>query len=92
METSEPKTISQLIQERQPVKVKSERAELIKFFHENILDKNGKQYRPQFLAVKLAHIPTKDLYYSVSIFKDTEKRRGIIGARKEFWFSIKSTS
>lgn len=81
--------ISDIIAKRQYVVKGSERAELLKFFIENIPDKNGNKYKPQFLAVKLSHIPTKDLYYSMSIFKDTEKRRGKVGAIKEFWWSIK---
>jgi hypothetical protein len=83
-------TLFELISQRKEVKSHSERAELLKFFIENIPDKNGKQYKPAYMGMRLSHIPTKDLYYMISIFRDTEKRRGVIGARKEFWFSIKS--
>ena len=83
------KSLFELLEQRKEVKSHSKRAELLRFFIENIPDKNGKQYKPQFLAVKLSHIPTKDLYYMISIFKDTEKRRGKVGAIKEFWWSIK---
>lgn len=77
---------------KEPVKssITNERQEVLKFFVENIKDKNGKQYSPKFLAIKLSHIPTKDLYYMISIYKDTEKRRGSIGAQKEFWWSLKA--
>jgi hypothetical protein len=90
MQNTSLNSISQLIQERQPVKVKSERAELVKFFVEKLKDKQGKPFPARRIAVALGHIPTKDIYYIISIFKDTEKRRGLIGASKEFWFSIKS--
>lgn len=71
-------------------KVRSERANLIKFFIENVLDRKGNQYKPSFIAMRLSHIPTKDLYYSVSIYKDTLQRRGREAADKEFWWSIKA--
>lgn len=71
-------------------KALNERAELIKFFVENVLDKKGNQYSPKFIAIKLSHIKTPDLYYSISIFRDTDKRRGREGAVKEFWWSIKA--
>ena len=73
------------------VKKLNPRAEMIRFFVENIMDKNGKPYKPQFLAIKLSHIKTPDLHYSISIFKDTEKRRGKVAAQKEFFWSIKSS-
>lgn len=82
--------ISDIITKRQYVVKGSERADLLRFFIENIPDKNGNKYKPAYMGMRLSHIPTKDLYYLISIFKDTEKRRGVIGARKEFWFSIKS--
>jgi hypothetical protein len=82
-------TIFQLIQERQPVKVKSERGELIRFFVDKLKDKQGKPFPARRIAVALGHIPTKDIYYIISIFKDTEKRRGLVGASKEFWFNLK---
>jgi len=73
-------------------KGKNERAELLRFFIENIPDKNGNKYKPARMAVLLSHIPTKDLHYSISIFKDTERRRGKVSACKEFFWSIKSKS
>jgi len=71
------------------VKKLNPRAEMIRFFVENIMDKNGKPYKPQFLAIKLSHIKTPDLHYSISIYKDTLKRKNRTSADKEFWWSIK---
>jgi len=71
-------------------KVISERAELLSYFVENLRNKDGKKFQPRVIAIKLSHIPTKDLYYIVSIFKDTLGRKGLDGASKEFWWSIKA--
>jgi len=67
----------------------NQRAEMIKFFLENIMDKQGNPYKPARMAVLLSHIPTEHLHYSVSIFRDTERRRGKVAAVKEFFWSIK---
>jgi len=82
--------IGELIKLPQKVKHTSERAECIKFFLERITDKQGKQYKPARMGVLLSHIKTPDLHYSVSIFKDTERRRGREAGQKEFFWSIKS--
>lgn len=81
--------IKELINQREKVKTLSERAELISFFVENLKNKNEKPFTAKRIAIALAHIPTKDLYFMISIFKDTMKRRGIVGANKEFWWSLK---
>ena len=84
-------SISEIIKQHQPSKPRlNERAECIKFFLEKITDKQGKQYKPARMAVLLSHIKTPDLHYSISIFKDTERRRGKVAAQKEFFWSIKS--
>ena len=73
-----------------PVKKKgSERAELIKFFVENITDKKGKKYKPSRIAVLLSPLIVKDLYYLQSVFKDIQNRKGIVYAQKWFWWSIR---
>lgn len=64
-------------------KVKSERAELIKFFVDRLVNKDGKPYPARLIAVKLAHIPTKDLYY----LQSTCNKAKSFGAC--FWWSIK---
>ena len=69
---------------------KSERADLLKFFIENIPDKNGNKYKPQFLAVKLSHLSKSDLYYFISVCKDILSRKGQVSMQKYFWWSIKS--
>ena len=72
-----------------PSKVKSERAELLKFFLDNLRDKNNKPFRAGHIATKLSHIKTPDLYYIKSVFRDTLFRKGLDGASKEFWWSLK---
>jgi len=71
-------------------KIKSERAKLVSFFVENLKNKKGKSFPKSMIAIKLSHIPTKDLSYMISIFKDTTNRRGMEAANKEFWWSIKA--
>jgi len=71
-------------------RIKSERAEFVSFFVENLKNKEGKHFPKSMIAIKLSHIPTKDLSYMISIFKDTTNRRGIDAANKEFWWSIKA--
>lgn len=71
------------------LKKTSERAELVKFFVDNVTNKKGKKYSAGFIASKLAHIPTKDLYYMISVAKDYERRGGSIG--KYFWGSLKTS-
>lgn len=78
-----------LKQKEEKRKERSERATLVKFFVDNLLNKNLKRFPPQMIAIKLSHIPTKDLYYMISIFKDTHQRRGLDAANKEFWWSLK---
>ena len=70
-------------------KIKSERAEVIKFFVDKIVDKKGKKYRPSFIGMKLAHLELKDLYWFQSVFRDIENRKGIEAANKYFWGSLK---
>ena len=83
------KSISDIINHKKLEKPLNQRAECIKFFLERILDKQGKQYKPARMAVLLSHIPTKDLFFSISIFKDTERRRRKVAAQKEFFWSLK---
>lgn len=71
-------------------KVRSERAEVVKFFVDNIKNKEGKPYQARFIAVKLGHLKElKDLYYLKSTFQDTLNRRGKEAAQKYFWWAIK---
>lgn len=83
-------SIEQVIKERIiDKKALNERSELIKFFVDRLKNKDDKSFKPQFIAIKLSHIPTKDLYYVQSVFKDNLKREGLIMASKIFWWSIK---
>lgn len=68
----------------------SERAEAIKFFVTTLKNKNGKPFGAKMIAIKLSHIPTKDLYYVQSVFRDAQNRKGLDYAQKWFWWSIKS--
>ncbi len=70
-------------------KKKNERAELVKFFVENLYDKNKKPFPVKRIAITLSHIPTKDLYFMQSVFKDTQNRNGNESANKWFWWSLK---
>ena len=69
--------------------VRSERAELIKFFVDTLKQKNKKPFSAKMIAIKLSHIPTKDLYYMISVFKDAQNRKGLDYASKWFWHSLK---
>lgn len=70
-------------------KIRSERAELISFFVENLKNKDGKKFPVRTIVFKLAHVPTKDLYFVKSCFVDNLKRKGLEKASKEFWWSLK---
>lgn len=67
----------------------SERSELIKFFVDNLRNQNNKPFSSSFIAIKLSHCSCKDLRYMISVFKDNLNRKGLDGASKEFWWSIK---
>lgn len=69
---------------------KTERGELLRFFVDNIKNKKGKSYGFPFLAMKLSHLNTQDLYYFVSTCKDRLTRQGQDTMQKYFWWSIKS--
>ena len=84
------KSLFELLEQRKEVKIKSERAELIKFFVDNLRNKKDEKFPAKMIAIKLSHIPTKDLYYMISVFKDKVNRDGLQSANKWFWWSIKS--
>lgn len=67
--------------------LRSERAELIKYFCDGVLNKKGKKYPPAFIASKLAPYSLKDLYYMTSECRDYVNRGGNIG--KYFWSLFK---
>ena len=83
--------IDKIILEKQLRKEKklNERAELIKFFHTTLRNKNKKPFPAKMLAIKLSHLEVKDLYYMISVYKDIQNRKGNESAQKWFWFSIK---
>lgn len=69
---------------------KTERGELLRFFVDNIKNKNGKSYKFPFIAMKLSHLSINDLYYFVSACKDRLNREGQVTMQKYFWWSIKN--
>lgn len=80
------KSISELVKILDKKKT-SERAELLSFFVDNLRDKNNKKYRAAFIGMKLAHIPTKDLYYFRSCCQDRMNRGE--NWQKYFWYSLR---
>lgn len=63
---------------------RSERAELIRFFVDNLRNKDGKPFPARLIAVKLGHLKElKDLYYLKSICLQSSN------FGKTFWGSIK---
>jgi len=70
-------------------KIKSERQLLISFFVENLRNKQNKKFPAKMIAVKLSHLSMEDLRHTISVFKDNLNRKGLNGASKEFWWSIK---
>lgn len=69
----------------------SERRAILGEFTEHINgERGGKKYpklAPRYIAIKVAHIPTKDLYYLMSICKDGKNRNGSFG--KVFFGALK---
>ncbi len=74
-----------------PKKINSERAEIVsKFLDEINKERIGTKFKPMTgkrVAMKLAHVPTKDLYYFLSVCKDSKNRNGSFG--KCFFGSLK---
>lgn len=68
----------------------SERAEAIKYFVENLRNKNNKPFPAKMIAIKLSHLEVKDIYYMQSLYKDIQNRRGNEAAQKWFFWSLKS--
>lgn len=68
---------------KEGLRITSERAEIIRQILAKInAERQGtkyKQMKPAYLGVKLAHIPTKDLYYLHTQALDYEKRKGSYG-------------
>ena len=91
-EPGRPKSILDLLQTREPQKQeksrRTERGDLITYFHERVLDKKGKSFRIAFIATKLAHLSLQDLYYLKSTCEDASRRGKPFGAI--FWWSIKA--
>lgn len=82
------KSLFDLIKGRENTKVLSERAELIKFFHERLRNKKGKPFTAKLIAIKLGDIKdVRDLQFLKSKCLDAENRGYPFS--KCFWGSIK---
>ena len=77
--------ISDLLPKEIVKKKGSERAELIKFWCDNVLNEKGKKYPPAFIAMKMSGYSIKDLYYLQSVAKDYANRGGDVG---KYWWSL----
>lgn len=73
-------------------KPKSERGELIRYFHERALDKNGKPYRASYIAYRLSHLTNEDLYSFKSMLEDRNKTKIGFNWQKTFWGMLKVPS
>lgn len=85
-----PKSLADLMKGRElPKKQKhrTERGDLLTYFHQRIKNKQGKEYRMAFIASKLAHLELQDLYFLKSTCEDAQRRGKPFGAI--FWWSIK---
>lgn len=77
------KKLGDIIKDYQPSRgARSERAEIVGYFHERIMDRKGKPYSPAFIAMKLAHLTIRDLYYLKSVCNQAKN------FQKIFWWSI----
>lgn len=89
-ETNEYKTIS-LELPREKSKIVNERQDIISQILACInVERIGTKYKPmtgRAVAIKLSHIPTKDLYYLKSICLDSKNRHGSFS--KCFFGSLK---
>lgn len=62
----------------------SERAELLRFFIENLKDKQGKPYSPSFIGMKLSHLSIPDLYFLQNLCKNSNN------FGMTFWYTLKT--
>ena len=72
--------------------IRSERAELLKFFVDNLWGKNLKNYPAKRIAIALSHVSVSDLYFMQSVAKDIMARRGVEAMNKWFWWSLKTNN
>ncbi len=79
-----------IIQSQPEKKKGSERADVLKYFVANLKNKNKKPFSARMIAIKLAHLSLKDLYYFKSVCSDIDNRSGNTAMNKYFWWSLKS--
>jgi len=78
---------------KQKKKIKNN--ETVEEFKKEKLAIDKKYIKPitsKYFAIRLSHIPTQDLYYLISMKKDSVHRKGYVRSSftKWLWFSIKS--
>lgn len=44
----------------------------------------------KIIAIRISHYKDSDLFYIKSVFNDIENRKGIVSARKYFWWQTKT--
>ena len=83
----------------QKQKHRSERGDLITYFHERVFNKQGKRFPIAFIATKLSHLSVQDLYYLKSkcsqesnrTFKDKKTGKDVpITFGMVFWLELKA--
>lgn len=83
--------LKDIIKKRKVVKGGTEWNSLVEFFFSEIAptwDKRFGRMTVGRMRGKLAGLAVADLKYMASVFKDTARRSGEVGAIKEFWWSL----
>lgn len=70
----------------------SERAELIRYFAEKARDRNGKPFKPSYIAYRLSHLTVSDLYTFRSMLEDRAKTQQGFNWNRAFFGMLKAQS
>ena len=79
------KHLSELLTSKVAPKNSSERSELMKYWCDGVLNKQGKKYPPAFICSKMSCYSIKDLRYMESVCRDYVHRGGNIS---KYWWSL----
>lgn len=71
-------------------KILSERAGLIKYFHERARNKLGDKFEPSYIGLILAHLTLQDLYAFKSMLEDRERTTQNFNWNKTFFGMLKT--
>lgn len=71
-------------------KVLNPRTELVKYFHDRALDKNGKKLTGSGIGFLLAHCSTLDLASFKANLEESQKKNPEFIWNKAFWGTLKS--